>query len=95
MTKNEPRTCKNCRHFQSGDLDRRTNWMRCEQGHRLIPEEVLQEYHSEEEPSQSYRVDPSGWIPLGGDGEPMLHRTDCRDWQRSKFKLNLGNPEYT
>ena len=91
----EKRVCRGCSHFQSGDLDRRTNWMSCDKGHCLVSEEELQEYHSDLDPDTVYRVDRFGWVPMSsGSGELMLSRSDCPDWEKRGFRSDLGNPEY-
>ncbi|MCU0290887.1 MAG: hypothetical protein MUF10_02715 [Thermoanaerobaculaceae bacterium] len=90
------RTCLKCDHYGSGHIDRRANWCRCGKGHRLIAEEELvHEYRPYEDPDEPVvRVTQSGWSGGTGFGEPMLGRTDCPDWKKRRFRIDLGNPEY-
>lgn len=88
--------CQHCDHFSVGHLDRMANWMRCDKGHRLIPEsELTIEHHLYYDPDEeTVMLTKGGWAVGPGDGEPMYSRTDCKDWKRKKFRLDLGNPEY-
>lgn len=90
------RDCNHCEHFLTGDLDRGANWMQCGKGHRLVAEEELTvEHHLYYDPDEEIvMLSQDGWAARGGTGEPMLGRTDCPDWKRKGFRLDLGNPEY-
>ena len=89
------RTCQKCDHYGAGHVDRRVNWVRCGKGHRLFPDEAfVHEYTPEDDPDgPPVRVTDGGWSGGGGFGEPMLGRTDCPDWKKRGFRLDLGNPE--
>ena len=72
------------------------NWMKCNKGHQLISKaELTVEHHINfDSNEETVMLTKDGWSVGEGDGEPMFGRTDCRDWKRSKRRLNLGNPEY-
>jgi hypothetical protein len=90
------KNCQNCEHSHTGHLDRGANWMSCAKGHRLVAdEELVHEHHLYYDPQEKVvRLTREGWAMGKGTGEPMLNRTDCPDWKRRRFRLDLGNPEY-
>lgn len=90
------RDCYHCDYFSTGHLDRGANWMQCGKGHRLVDDAALVvEHHLNYDPEEEIvRLTKDGWAVKAGTGEPMLGRTDCPDWKRKGFRLDLGNPEY-
>jgi hypothetical protein len=89
--------CTNCDSYYAGHLDRRVNIMKCAKGHRLLADEDLTIEHrlTAAPVDRTVLVTTSGWHDGGRKrGDAMLGRSDCPDWQRRKFRLDLGNPEY-
>ena len=81
--------CINCKHFRTGHLDHHVNWMSCKKGHLLISKDLLihQHYPYQDEKQEPIRVTTDCWAEDFGEGEPMLERSDCPDYQENALSI--------
>jgi len=87
-----PRSCDHCEHYLAGEVDAQINWVECGKGHRLIATAEKNILH-QPNGGEPIQVTADGWSGGEGFGEPMLERTDCPDWKRRGFRLEIQDME--
>ena len=86
--------CWNCAHLKTGHLDNKVKWMRCECGHRLIPQEkLIYPHHLFDDPGERVvRVTIDHWTEFNGSGPAMLGQSACEDWAASGRRVVFTPP---
>lgn len=78
-----PRSCWNCAHFKTVQLDLEVKWVRCTRGRCLIArEKLIRPHHLFNDPAERIILTTvDGWTSFGGNGPAMLGAPACADWE--------------